>query len=149
MSAVTIQPPLSRRGHGPGLIIVVEEGINLSKHDKILDPPPSQKWAEEGYAVAQITVAPGAADVAGQVTSAIESLRELDSCDEKDKFGVICKDIVAYWKPPTNKSHQLSSVPPLRNFSTPWRVIPRSRRPYFTTLARHSQFPPFRIFPKP
>ncbi|KXH48847.1 carboxymethylenebutenolidase [Colletotrichum nymphaeae SA-01] len=89
MSAVTIQPPLSRRGHGPGLIIVVEEGINLSKHDKILDPPPSQKWAEEGYAVAQIVVAPGAADVVGQVTSAIESLRELDSCDDKDKFGVI------------------------------------------------------------
>ncbi|KAK1535327.1 carboxymethylenebutenolidase [Colletotrichum paranaense] len=89
MSAVTIQPPLSRRGHGPGLIIVVEEGINLSKHDKILDPPPSQKWAEEGYAVAQIVVAPGAADVAGQVTSAIKSLRELDTCDDKDKFGVI------------------------------------------------------------
>ncbi|UQC77662.1 carboxymethylenebutenolidase [Colletotrichum lupini] len=88
MSAVTIQPPLSRRGHGPGLIIVVEEGINLSKHDKILDPPPSQKWAEEGYAVAQIVVAPGAADVAGQVTSAIKSLRELDTCDDKDKFGV-------------------------------------------------------------
>ncbi|OHE95489.1 carboxymethylenebutenolidase [Colletotrichum orchidophilum] len=87
MTAVTIQPPLSRRGHGPGLIIVVEEGINLSKHDKILDPPPSQKWAEEGFAVAQVVVAHGAE--AGQITSAIASLRELDSCDDKDKFGVI------------------------------------------------------------
>ncbi|EFQ25007.1 carboxymethylenebutenolidase [Colletotrichum graminicola] len=88
-AAVTIQPPLSRRGHGPGLLILVEQGINLSKHDNILDPPPAQKWAEEGYAVAQIIVTPGANDVTDSVSSAIESLRELDSCDDKDKFGAI------------------------------------------------------------
>ncbi|OHW93606.1 carboxymethylenebutenolidase [Colletotrichum incanum] len=89
MAAITIQPPLSRRGHGPGLLILVEQGINLSKHDKILDPPPAQKWAEEGYAVAQLIVTPGANDVADQVSSAINSLRELDSCDDKERFGVI------------------------------------------------------------
>ncbi|KAK2050797.1 carboxymethylenebutenolidase [Colletotrichum somersetense] len=88
-AAVTIQPPLSRRGHGPGLLILVEQGIDLSKHDSILDPPPAQKWAEEGYAVAQIIVTPGASDVADSVSSAIESLKELDSCDDKDRFGVV------------------------------------------------------------
>ncbi|KAK1959808.1 carboxymethylenebutenolidase [Colletotrichum sublineola] len=88
-AAVTIQPPLSRRGHGPGLLILVEQGIDLSKHDSILDPPPAQKWAEEGYAVAQIIVMPGASDVTNLISSAIESLRELESCDDKDKFGVI------------------------------------------------------------
>ncbi|GKT53865.1 carboxymethylenebutenolidase [Colletotrichum tofieldiae] len=89
MAAITIQRPLSRRGHGPGLLILVEQGIDLSKHDEILDPPPAQKWAEEGYAVAQLVVTPGASDVADQVSSAIKSLRELDSCDDKERFGVI------------------------------------------------------------
>lgn len=89
MAVVTIQPPLSRRGHGPGLLILVEQGINLSKHDTVLDPPPIQKWAEEGYAVAQIVVAPGSNDLANHVASAIESLRGLESCDNKDQFGII------------------------------------------------------------
>ncbi|WYZ40082.1 hypothetical protein EsH8_IV_000423 [Colletotrichum jinshuiense] len=89
MAVVTIQPPLSRRGHGPGLLILVEQGIDLSKHDTVLDPPPIQKWAEEGYAVAQIVVAPGSNDLANHVASAIESLRGLESCDNKDQFGII------------------------------------------------------------
>ncbi|KAF9875568.1 carboxymethylenebutenolidase [Colletotrichum karsti] len=89
MSAITIQPPLSRRGHGPGLLILVEQGIDLSKHDKILDPPPAQKWAEEGYAVAQIVVATGDSEVTNKIESAIESLKALESCDDKDRFGVI------------------------------------------------------------
>ncbi|KAK2000038.1 carboxymethylenebutenolidase [Colletotrichum falcatum] len=88
-AAITIQPPLSRRGHGPGLLILVEQGIDLSKHDNILDPPPAQKWAEEGYAVAQIIVTHGANNITDSISSAIESLIELDSCDDKDKFGVI------------------------------------------------------------
>ncbi|KAI8227648.1 hypothetical protein K4K54_002773 [Colletotrichum sp. SAR 10_86] len=87
--SITIQPPLSRRGHGPGLIILVEAGIDLAKHDKILDPPPAQKWAEEGYAVAQVVVAPGLANIPNDITSAIAQLKALESCDDKDKFGVI------------------------------------------------------------
>ncbi|KAL0930968.1 carboxymethylenebutenolidase [Colletotrichum truncatum] len=89
MSAITIQPPLSRRGHGPGLIILIEQGIDLTKHDEILDPPPAQKWAEEGYAIAQVVVTPEDNQVAQNVSSAIEKLRALDSCDDKYKFGVI------------------------------------------------------------
>ncbi|CCF44727.1 carboxymethylenebutenolidase [Colletotrichum higginsianum] len=95
MATVTIQSPLSRRGHGPGLLILVEQGIDLSKHDTILDPPPAQKWAEEGYAVAQVIIAPGVGDVANRVSAAIKSLRDLDSCDDKEKFGVIAHLAVA------------------------------------------------------
>ncbi|KAF6805869.1 carboxymethylenebutenolidase [Colletotrichum sojae] len=88
MSAITIQPPLSRRGHGPGLLLLVEQGVDLSKHDRILDPPPAQKWAEEGYAVAQIIVAPGD-EPASAISSALEKLKALEACDNKDSFGVI------------------------------------------------------------
>ncbi|KAF3806267.1 hypothetical protein GCG54_00006029 [Colletotrichum gloeosporioides] len=87
--SITIQPPLSRRGHGPGLIILVDAGLNLAKQDKILDPPPAQKWAEEGYAVAQVVVAPGLANIPNDITSAIAQLKALESCDDKDRFGVI------------------------------------------------------------
>ncbi|KAF5527306.1 hypothetical protein CGCA056_v001383 [Colletotrichum aenigma] len=87
--SITIRPPLSRRGHGPGLIILVEAGLNLAKHDKILDPPPAQKWAEEGYAVAQVVVAPGLANIPNDITLAIARLKALESCDDKNKFGVI------------------------------------------------------------
>lgn len=92
--SITIQPPLSRRGHGPGLIILVEAGLNLAKHDKILDPPPAQKWAEEGYAVAQVVVAPGLANIPNDITLAIARLKALESCDDKDKFGVIGKPFI-------------------------------------------------------
>ncbi|KAK2732138.1 lea domain protein [Colletotrichum kahawae] len=87
--SIAIQPPLSRRGHGPGLIILVEPALDLAKHDKILDPPPAQKWAEEGYAVAQVTVAHGDSNIASNLASAIEQLKALGSCDDKDKFGLI------------------------------------------------------------
>jgi len=53
---IILQPPLSRRGFGPGLIIVRPSHYSRWEHDNItLDPEPIQKWAEEGYAVIQIT----------------------------------------------------------------------------------------------
>ncbi|KAI1921718.1 hypothetical protein LOZ58_004215 [Ophidiomyces ophidiicola] len=53
-TGITLQPPLSRRGHGPGLIVVVPGGFEFAENQMTLDPAPQQKWAEEGYAVAQI-----------------------------------------------------------------------------------------------
>ncbi|KAI1325404.1 hypothetical protein F5Y16DRAFT_263838 [Xylariaceae sp. FL0255] len=67
---VTLQPPLSRRGHGPGLIIV-SPGTMINNAPSqpqsqpqsqrqndggpaTLDPSPQKKWAEEGYAVVQL-----------------------------------------------------------------------------------------------
>lgn len=53
---ITFQAPLSRRGHGPGLIIVADHYAALDKSDTSLDPPPLVKWAEEGFAVALVLV---------------------------------------------------------------------------------------------
>lgn len=49
-----LQAPLSRRGKGPGLILVLDHYAQIAKSEKHLDPPPLQKWAEEGYCVVQV-----------------------------------------------------------------------------------------------
>ncbi|KAK8203627.1 carboxymethylenebutenolidase [Phyllosticta capitalensis] len=59
--AITTQTPLTRRGTGPGLILLVSSSLPLAPSDKTLDPPPLAKWAEEGFCVAQVVVA-GAED---------------------------------------------------------------------------------------
>jgi carboxymethylenebutenolidase len=48
---ITLQAPLSRRGKGPGLILVLDHYALIEKSEKHLDPPPLQKWAEEGNKV--------------------------------------------------------------------------------------------------
>lgn len=88
--SITIQPPLSRRGHGPGLILLVPAGLDLNGHSKTLDPPPLQKWAEEGYAVAQITLAEGG-ELKARLDEALEALKELKECDADEKMGLICE----------------------------------------------------------
>ena len=85
---ITIQPPLSRRGAGPGLILVVSAVLDLGGHDKTLDPPPLQKWAEEGYAVAQILVDDRALSIAEQLSIAAAELEKLPGC-LGDRFGLI------------------------------------------------------------
>jgi carboxymethylenebutenolidase len=51
---VTLQAPLSRRGRGPGLVLVLDHYAAIEASEKHLDPPPLQKWAEEGFAVVQV-----------------------------------------------------------------------------------------------
>ncbi|CAN9353954.1 unnamed protein product [Alternaria alternata] len=46
--SITLQPPLSRRGKGPGLVLVLDHYAAREAKDGCLDPPPLQKWAEEG-----------------------------------------------------------------------------------------------------
>lgn len=53
---LTLQAPLSRRGRGPGLILVLNHYDAIAASEKHLDPPPLQKWAEEGFAVVQVCV---------------------------------------------------------------------------------------------
>lgn len=88
---LTLQPPLSRRGRGPGLILVADHYALLEKSEKSLDPPPLIKWAEEGYAVVQIQV-PGKVEDGGEfpLQKAIEVLRGCEGCDDKEGFGLIC-----------------------------------------------------------
>jgi carboxymethylenebutenolidase len=80
--------PLSRRGHGPGLIVLVPD---TEQSLAIVDGVPSQtiKWAEEGYAVVEVqrhALIMGAEEV---VTSAIQALEICEKCDTTDKVGLI------------------------------------------------------------
>ncbi|KAM0284005.1 hypothetical protein ACHAQH_002200 [Verticillium albo-atrum] len=88
--AISIHRPLTRRGHGPGLIILTEEGHGVPK-DGILDPPPAQKWAEEGYAVAEITAGASSenANLNDLLEDAAKQLDALDVCDQKGRIGLI------------------------------------------------------------
>ena len=86
-----LQPPLTRRGHGPGLILVIPEGLDVGPSEKTLDPPPLQKWAEEGFVVAQVTIPDGdQAPIRRQLSDATEQIRRCDGFDGTEKFGLIC-----------------------------------------------------------
>lgn len=83
---IVLQPPLSRRGHGPGLIIFVPASYaEFQKQNDTLDPEPLQKWAEEGYAVVKISFDKneGAASkaVTERYNKAIDALLALPDCE--------------------------------------------------------------------
>ncbi|KAI2465463.1 hypothetical protein F4781DRAFT_435404 [Annulohypoxylon bovei var. microspora] len=87
---LTIAAPLSRRGRGPGLLLLVDEGLDLRRHKKTLDPPPLLKWAEEGFAVAQLRAAASDGDmIHDRLRSALSQLSKLSSCDQTERIGII------------------------------------------------------------
>lgn len=87
-----LQPPLSRRGTGPGLVIFLPQPdkVVISSRDaaKPLDPEPIQKWAEEGFAVVGITASEDLA-IEELLKQGLDALQGLDKVDTKDKFAVI------------------------------------------------------------
>lgn len=88
---VVVQPPLTRRGHGPGLVLIVPSELDLKGSLKTLDPPPLQKWAEESFVVAQITLTDGeGSEFEAQLQDALTSLSDLKECDSIDSVGLIC-----------------------------------------------------------
>ncbi|KAM0469179.1 hypothetical protein ACHAP7_010189 [Fusarium lateritium] len=81
--------PLSRRGHGPGLII-----LSATSDDPVAfyDGVPSSmvKWAEEGFAVVQIEAAAFEGKESEVVLQdAIEALRQCDKCELNEKVGLV------------------------------------------------------------
>jgi len=86
---ITVQPPLSRLGTGPGLLLLLPHEISLEGSTKTLDPPPLKKWAEEGYAVAQI-VATNLRASELEIADALASLSNLSECSQSDRVGLIC-----------------------------------------------------------
>ncbi|KAL7795286.1 hypothetical protein V8C37DRAFT_400780 [Trichoderma ceciliae] len=102
-----LQPPLSRRGSGPGLILVLPSSNAVTQRppgvEKPLDPEPLQKWAEEGFAVVAITLQDDEmeltgddatiSDVLNQIREGVEALKAHQSVDTKDKFGLIIYEV--------------------------------------------------------
>ncbi|KAF1946352.1 hypothetical protein EJ02DRAFT_450786 [Clathrospora elynae] len=85
-----IQPPLSRRGKGPGLVLVLDHYALIEKSEKHLDPPPLQKWAEEGFAVVQLLV-PGKVEDGGEfpLQRALDALKSCEGCEFDNGVGLI------------------------------------------------------------
>ncbi|KAK3949862.1 hypothetical protein QBC32DRAFT_27260 [Pseudoneurospora amorphoporcata] len=119
---VTTQAPLTRRGTGPGLVLVVPPQVEVDllnrgvrphvrggepRGQETLDPEPLKKWAEEGYAVAQVTYSsgrdhlismgwctpgeygPGSLGLGELVGRAIEELGKMKECEGVDKVGLV------------------------------------------------------------
>ena len=89
---VTIQPPLTRHGSGPALLLLLPNDIDLRTSSKTLDPPPLQKWAEEGFAVAEIRL--GSDDEESflvYLDEALQALTKMDSCTSIEQTGLICR----------------------------------------------------------
>ncbi|KAJ7477156.1 NTF2-like protein [Mycena galericulata] len=90
---LVLQPPLTRRGTGPGLIAFLppDSALDLSRGENLaLDPAPVEKWAEEGFAVVGITT--GHRSVQDNLKKAVGALLDLKELDTRDKFAVAVYD---------------------------------------------------------
>lgn len=94
---VLLQPPLTRRGEGPGLVLLrhLDQDVSSAGESEkdasvktTLDPEPLQKWAEEGFAVVQIRSNTGELLRKG-LDLAFKALRELPQCTPDQKVGLI------------------------------------------------------------
>ncbi|PYI00616.1 dienelactone hydrolase [Aspergillus sclerotiicarbonarius CBS 121057] len=88
---LTIHAPLSRQGHGPG-ILIIRSAVDPDQINPAatLDPEPLQKWAEEGYVTVEIEVSdddhPALLDT---LTHAINTLNTHEKCTNKSSYGLI------------------------------------------------------------
>ena len=88
-NSLTLQPPLSRCGRGPGLIIVRPSSLaDCQNKNNSLDPEPLTKWAEESYSVVQVTV-DIRDDVRDLITTGVNALVSREECETKDKFALL------------------------------------------------------------
>ncbi|KAF5007137.1 hypothetical protein FDECE_6523 [Fusarium decemcellulare] len=101
---ISLLPPLSRRGHGPGLIVLTRTSDDLLKIEEGV-PSALIKWAEEGYAVVQVdsSVLEGAQsqDV---LSEAVAALNKCDKCD-KGKIGLVAYSADLWNKAAPGLSH--------------------------------------------
>ncbi|KIY03085.1 uncharacterized protein Z520_01552 [Fonsecaea multimorphosa CBS 102226] len=101
---ISLLPPLSRKGRGPGLIIVLPANApryaagGVVCEDGI--PPPLLKWAEEGFAVAEIRgeeFSQGTTlETALILGDALSALERCEKCDYNDGVGMVVYD-TALW----------------------------------------------------
>lgn len=93
MPGLAFQAPLTHRGTGPGLIVVLPPRLSMHPHTKFglrtpLDPEPVQKWAEEGFAVVGVRIS-GETDVNAAMSTALAALEESDVVDNRGRYAVL------------------------------------------------------------
>ncbi|KAF9763208.1 hypothetical protein IL306_003216 [Fusarium sp. DS 682] len=116
---LTILEPLSRRGSGPGLIILVPETGKATGTTLRIDgcvPSPLMKWAEEGYTVAEITEA-GLADPEIAINQALKELESTRSAEPKNVVGIVCAVIFGDLEGDENSVIASSKVPQLHHLA--------------------------------
>jgi carboxymethylenebutenolidase len=88
--SLTFQAPLSRCGHGPGLILIQPLCYaTCQPQNNTLDPEPLMKWAEESFTVARITLESATeASLRELIIKAEQGLIER-GCDSKGRIGLI------------------------------------------------------------
>ncbi|KAJ3841241.1 hypothetical protein F5878DRAFT_27185 [Lentinula raphanica] len=92
-SNASLQPPLTRRGTGPGMIAFLPpSSVYVPNREQTLDPEPVQKWAEEGFAVLGITCDGKGWSVKDSLTKGIDALLSLKELDTRDKFAIYVYD---------------------------------------------------------
>lgn len=89
---ISLLLPLSRRGTGPGLILLVP---SLDKALAIEEGVPSLpvKWAEEGYTVVAIEQGALKGNALQALQAATTALKGSDKCEPKDVVGLAGKPI--------------------------------------------------------
>lgn len=72
--------------------MILDHYALIEASEKHLDPPPLQKWAEEGFAVVQLLV-PGKTEDGGELPldKALNVLKECDTCLFGTGVGVVCE----------------------------------------------------------
>lgn len=87
-----LQPPLTRRGTGPGMIAFIPAESDVKPRtmgEKPVDPEPVMKWAEEGFAVVGVTTSSSGWSVQEALKKGVEALLTLKELDTQDKFAVV------------------------------------------------------------
>ncbi|KAH8719253.1 hypothetical protein GQ44DRAFT_809483 [Phaeosphaeriaceae sp. PMI808] len=89
---ISLLCPLSRRGHGPGIILLVPDN---DASTNVINGVPSHlvKWAEEGYTVVEIQQKALVKDAADVLKQSIDALRKNPKCEPKDILGVVAYEV--------------------------------------------------------
>ena len=97
---LSLQPPLTRLGTGPGLILLTTPKIYDEQVAQRDDAPTAVlKWAEEGYTVFQVSAeAVGSLGLDTVFEEALHAFRHCETCQPKDKVGVVCESSLSQLK---------------------------------------------------
>ncbi|TKX25792.1 hypothetical protein C1H76_1938 [Elsinoe australis] len=93
---ISLLLPLSRKGSGPGMIVVTPESSVSNLEIKEGVPSPLIKWAEESFTVVEIKSSALKQDPSVALQKAQEALSSCQQCEPKDKIAIVVYDSQAW-----------------------------------------------------